>query len=90
MTHHGIYTLHKELFKKDWFSSSEYLPFDNYKIRVCGGYKQYLTQLFGDYLTPPPVEQRVSHHSHYYLNLKEGLSLSEVKERIKRGETLVY
>jgi len=26
------------------------------------GYQQYLTNLYGDYMTPPPPEKRVSHH----------------------------
>lgn len=30
-------------------------------------------------MTLPPIEQRRSHHSHYYLNLNERLSLKEIR-----------
>ncbi len=88
--HHALYKTEKEIFEKEWFHSYLYMPFEDYQVRVNTEYDKYLTRLFGDYMTPPPVEQQVSHHFHYYLNLKEGLSLSQVKERISKGEKLVY
>lgn len=88
--HHAIYKIEKEIFEKKWFDSYLYLPFEDYKIRMNIEYDKYLSRLFGDYMTPPPVEKRQPHHPHYYLNLKEGLSQEEVKQRIKRGEYLVY
>ena len=39
-----------------------YLDFEGRKMPVPKGYKQYLTECFGDYMTPPPVEKRVPHH----------------------------
>ena len=66
------------------------MPFEDFRIRVNTEYEKYLSQLFGDYMTPPPEDKRVSNHHHYYLNLKEGLSLEEATDRIKRGERLVY
>ena len=90
MTHSCIYPLEKELFPKSWFDDYIYVDFENIKIRLSNHYDEYLTHLFGDYMTPPPKENRVSDHSHFYLNLKEGLVATELKKRIKNGERLVY
>ena len=90
MTHSCIYSLEKELFPKKWFSEGVYKNFENIKIRISNEYDAYLQQLYGDYMSLPPVEKRVSNHSHYYLNLKEGLPLKIVHERIAKGETIVY
>lgn len=80
----------RSLFKSEWFKSSIRVPFEDFEIPIPIGFDEYLSTCYGDYMTPPPIEKQVSHHSHYYLNLKERLSLDEVKERIKRCETLVY
>lgn len=90
MAHSCVYSLEKELFPKDWFTGYQLYDFENIKIRLTTNNDQYLTKLFGDYMTPPPMKKRISTHAHYYLNLKEGLSNSQVEERVKAGEYLVY
>ena len=82
----------RELYPSSWFDESIEMPFESFSVKVPSGYDAYLTQMYGDYMTPPPVEKRVLKHGQlrYYINLKEGLSLGEVKNRIKQGETLVY
>ena len=37
--------------------------FENYEFWGPKGYDEYLTSTYGDYMTPPPVECQVSHHS---------------------------
>ena len=88
--HHAIYRIEKEIFEKEWFNSSIYMPFEECKVKVSAEYDKYLTRLFGDYMTPPPVEKRIAHHPHFYLNLKEGLTAEEVKKRVSKGEYLVF
>lgn len=90
MTHSGIYALNKELFEKDWFSESIRVPFENIQINLPKEYDRYLSHLYGDYMVLPPAEKRVSMHPHFYLNLKEGLTLNDVERRIQKGEHLVY
>ena len=90
MTHTCIYSLRKELFPKQWFRDFIYADFEDIQIRLSKENDRYLTQLFGDYMTPPPESKRVSEHSHYYLNLKEKLNLDQIKDRIQQGEHLVY
>lgn len=78
------------LFKADWFKTSIRVPFEDFEISIPEGYHEYLSLCYGDYMTPPSIEKQVSHHSHYYLNLKENLSLEEVRDRIKENEFIVF
>lgn len=52
----------KEMFPKDWFSEGVLLPFEDTVIPCPVEYEQVLTQLYGDYMTPPPVEDRNARH----------------------------
>lgn len=90
MTHSGIYSLEKELFNKSWFTEAIRVQFENILVYLPKEYDEYLSHLYGDYMTPPPLEKRVSTHSHFYLNLKEGLTLKEVEQRMRQGEHLIY
>lgn len=89
LTHSCIYPLERELFPKEWFSGYVYVPFENIEIRLPKDYDRYLTHLFGDYMTPPPVEKQVSAHSHYYLNFREHLPYNKIKKRLSEGESEV-
>lgn len=71
------------IFKREWFEDTIEQPFGDTTVTIPRDYDGYLTCLYGDYMTLPPVEQRVSNHFHYYLNFDERLSLDEVR-RIKR------
>ena len=79
-------------FESDWFKNSTQLPFEDVVINVPGEFDKYLTLLYGDYMTPPPVEMRQATHGdvRYYINLKERITIKEAKSRILKGESLVY
>ena len=79
----------REHWPADWFGSMVEMPFADFTVKVPSGYDKYLTQLYGDYMQIPQKDKQVSRHSHYYCNLKERLSLDEVKMRVKRGETCI-
>ncbi len=38
------------------------ITFENKSYMAVSDYESYLTSTFGDYMTPPPPEKRVSHH----------------------------
>lgn len=80
----------KERVLSEWFEDYIEWPFYDFTVRLPIGYENYLTHLYGDYMQLPPIEKRVSNHCHYYCNLKEKLSLDEVKRRIKNGEFYRY
>ena len=78
--HEGI----KELYLKEWFEGYQTVPFENFTVRVPKMYDEYLTHYFGDYMTPTPIEKRIRHEV-VYCNLRERVSLQEVKKKVKAG-----
>ena len=92
-SYYGSFTEpYKKYYKKEWFSSSLWVPFDGLSVRIPIGYDRYLSSIYGDYMSLPPIEKRVLTHGNqkYYCNLKEGLHIEQVKERVKNNEFLVY
>jgi lipopolysaccharide cholinephosphotransferase len=69
------------IFKREWFEDTIELPFGDTKVVVPRDYDGYLTCLYGDYMTLPPVEKRVSEHNHFFLSFDEALTIEEIKER---------
>lgn len=47
----------------DWFQETTLFPFENMYIKLPKGYHQYLSHVFGDYMTPPPEDARVAKHN---------------------------
>lgn len=48
--------------KKSVFGKPRYLPFEDMMLPVQENYDAYLTQMFGDYMTPPPPDKQVGLH----------------------------
>lgn len=48
--------------RKDYFGKPCRVPFEDTELCVPEHYHEYLTQMFGDYMTPPPIEQQVGLH----------------------------
>ena len=38
------------------------LPFEDTTVSAIADWDKYLTQFYGDYMTPPPEKDRVDHH----------------------------
>ena len=51
----------KAFFKKTELEPAFELGFEEYKFKAPACYKQYLTDLYGDYMTPPPESERIPH-----------------------------
>lgn len=79
-TETGIYT-----FNRAWFEDFMMVPFEDFEVKVPVGYDDYLRFMYGDYMTPPPIEQQKSDHTMSYINLSEKIGMTEVKNRIKKG-----
>ncbi|MEO2223855.1 LicD family protein [Priestia megaterium] len=52
----------QEQTKKEWISKQINLVFEGTKFSCPNGYEKYLNSHYGDYMTLPPVENRVSGH----------------------------
>lgn len=51
---------------KEWFEGVVQLPFEGYLLNAPIGYHDWLTTVFGDYMTLPPVEKRHLHNVEAY------------------------
>lgn len=54
----------KVLFDREYFTDLVKVKFEKYEFYVPSNYHSLLTQVYGDYMTPPPIEKQVYHH-HY-------------------------
>lgn len=70
-----------------WFDDYYYAPFEDFNIRLPKGIHQYLTQLFGDYMTPPP-QSVIDHddHGYVYLNLEKRVPWHVAKLEYKKNQ----
>lgn len=51
----------REMFPRDMFSDLTDYPFETLMLKGQRDYDRVLSQLYGDYMTPPPVEQQNKH-----------------------------
>ena len=58
----GSRTALREILPRTVFDEYTMLPFEGKEYRAPKGYDTYLSQKYGDYMTLPPVEKRVSTH----------------------------
>ena len=59
---------------KEWFDYPIEAEFEGHLLWIPCGYDKILTQIYGDYMQLPPVEQQVSHHQNkMYLITEENV-----------------
>lgn len=61
----------REIVSKDLFGQGSKAVFEDREFVIEENYDAYLTEIYGDYMTPPPEEKRCGHH------YNRGFSLSE-------------
>lgn len=59
---YGRTTMKTSIVKKTVFGRPLRVPFEDTEFCVAEHYHEYLTQMFGDYMTPPPADQQVGLH----------------------------
>ena len=55
-------------FQTSWFGEGVVMPFENFNVIMPTNYDALLSAMYGDYMKLPPVEKRVSHHRHYFVD----------------------
>lgn len=58
----GRTRFHNSVVRKDLYGTPKYVPFEDSMFPVPEQYHKYLTQMFGDYMQLPPIEQRKGLH----------------------------
>ena len=61
----------KEIAKREWFGTPKLMEFENIQIYTPSNYDAYLTNLYGDYMTPPPIEKQETHHDYIFIDLNK-------------------
>lgn len=62
VTNYGSAWGEREVVPSVWYGDGCYLTFEGLTVRVPSEYDKLLTQIYGNYMTPPPPEQQVGHH----------------------------
>lgn len=60
----------REILKNEWFKEIKRMEFEGREFNVPIGYDAILTRTYGDYMTPPPIKDRKSHHDYEVYNIK--------------------
>lgn len=58
----GCYSKKGSKGKKEWYRDTIDVDFEGLKFKAPIDYHEVLTACFGDYMTPPPIEEQVTHH----------------------------
>lgn len=61
----GAYGI-KEIMPISIFDSTIRVPFETIEVELFNNYDTYLTNIYGDYMTPPPPEKRIPHSIKVY------------------------
>ena len=71
MTNHFSAWKDKEIMPAEYYGKGTPVQFEDITVLVPENYDGYLQKLYGDYMTPPPVEQRVAHHYSDVIDLEK-------------------
>lgn len=59
---YSAYSLERELIRAEWLAEPSFITFEGGTYPVVKDVDAYLTHLYGDYMTPPPENQRQPRH----------------------------
>ena len=59
----GSYGYRKEQLRRSWATELTELEFEGHRFSCPAAWDEYLTFLYGDYMTPPPEDKRYNMHS---------------------------
>lgn len=74
----SIFPIDRFIYKKSWIEDTIEVPFEDFYIKIPKEYHEYLRHEYSDYMQLPPLEKRISNHSHYYIDLTKRLSIKEI------------
>ena len=75
-----------DIYRREWFDEYELCNFEKIKVRIPKGYVAYLTQLYGDYMKFPPIEQQKTHHTVEFLSMTHRYSYGEIMSMISSNK----
>ena len=63
--------LSKEIIPKEWVLNTVEMEFEGIKVNVSDKYDEWLTYVYGDYMSLPPENERVGHHYVDYFDMNK-------------------
>lgn len=67
----------KHYMPKEWYGNGTEGVFEGMKVILPLRYDDVLTHIYGDYMTLPPENERMTHHRCIYINLDERIAFEE-------------
>lgn len=58
----SLYDADRETFKKEYFDRPQYVDFEGYSLPIPQNADEILKQVYGDYMSYPPLSERISKH----------------------------
>ncbi len=62
LINHGSPWGRREIVEASWMKDDATLTFEDIQVNAPAGYDEYLTHVYGDYMTLPPEGERIPHH----------------------------
>ena len=72
---------YKELMHKEFYGTPCVYNFENITVLGVAQPDNYLSSLYGDYMTLPPIDKRISHHNYLHCDLYQSYLESNVKSQ---------
>ncbi|MFV0364821.1 MAG: phosphorylcholine transferase LicD [Suipraeoptans sp.] len=63
---YSVYKMKKEMIKEEWVKNPISIEFEGMQYKTLGNIDEYLTHLYGDYMTPPPMKDRQGSHEELF------------------------
>lgn len=83
----STYRSAKIISPRKWFDDYYYAPFEDFQIRLPKGIHEYLTQVFGDYMTPPsPDFIATDYHGFAFMDLDKRVTWEEAYKIYKENK----
>ena len=70
----------KSFVPKEWISETIMVPFENIEVPIPKHYHEYLTRIYGDYMTPPPENKRDDRHVFAFIDMDKRLTLKQIRK----------
>lgn len=74
----------RNVIPKKWVEETIFVQFEDTQVRIPKFYHEYLSQIYGDYMTPPPVEKRDDRHVFAFLDLDKRWSLDDILKELSK------
>lgn len=76
-----VYRL-RNVMPKKWIEETIWVPFENIQVRIPKYYHEYLTHIYGDYMTPPPDDKKDDRHVITYMDFEKRLTRDEILQKL--------